>query len=327
MMSSFATPSNEFEKDFRKRFLPLSKRLSVLEGKLQRMLRQSILNPERSTVFWNALRRDMTAIYKEMNVVYSSWAKTEIKGRYGRSLQKMFARIESSKSVINSAQKGFLELLNGRASTQIVSSLYLSSVDSFLSSTVIGRKNMFHLTRLTQQTLVQEALIDITVATGFDLGDLRKASRALSGQLWGELWEAAKNERFVQAGKMKYKPSDYAEMVARTKFHEAQSNAALMTAANYDTDLIQVSSHNTTTAICIPFEGLIFSISGKSKMFPPLTDSSPYHPNCLHLMYPAFESAMIAQGTLESFSAFSKGKISRPPIPASFIPVDKRKIA
>ena len=79
--------------------------------------------------------------------------------------------------------------------------------------------------------------------------------------------------------------------------------------------------------ICIPYEGRIYSVNGKDKRFPPLDNTTPYHPNCLHLMFPAFVSAMEAQGSLDAFSAFSKGKISRPPVPAGFIPISKRKVA
>ncbi len=131
-------------------------------------------------------------------------------------------------------------------------------------------------------------------------------------------------KHFVQAGNRKFSPSYYAELVARTKFHEAHSIAAVSQAGNYGTDLLQVSSHNTPTAICVPFEGKIFAVGGGDKRFPPLSDTPPYHPNCLHLLFPTFVEAMEVQGTLDSFSAFSRGKISRPPVPAGFVPVGQR---
>ncbi len=180
----------------------------------------------------------------------------------------------------------------------------------------------------TQQKILTEKQIESTLFTELlQSGNITKASRQLTGAFWSEMYGAIKEDRFIQAGKYKYKPRYYADMVARVKFHEAQSEASVLQCGNYGTDLVQVSSHNTTTAICVPFEGKIYSVSGTSKMFPPLFDTPPYHPNCLHLIYPTFESAMEVQGTLDSFSAFSKGTISRPPIPASFIPISKRKLA
>ena len=76
-----------------------------------------------------------------------------------------------------------------------------------------------------------------------------------------------------------------------------------MQAYNYGTDLVEVSSHNTATKICIPFEGNIYSVSGKHPVFPPMTDVPPFHVSCLHLMYPTFESGLIAQGVLTEAGA------------------------
>jgi hypothetical protein len=315
-----------FEKDFKTRFVPLSKRLSKIENRIQKVMFEAIRNNRISFSYWSRVRRELTLLYAKMNRIFSSWSKEQIPIIYRKSLRQIDARIRVARSVINTGKRGLTATLNSRASAQIMQSLYRSASEGFLDASLLGRKNMFNLTRLTQQTLIQESLIDVTVAQGLELGNLRTSANAITGQLWEKLWNEAENKQFVQAGKMKFKPDTYAELVARTKFHEAQSQAALLEASNYDTDLIQVSSHNTTTEICIPFEGKIFSISGKDKRFPPLTESSPFHPRCLHLMYPAFESALETQGTLESFSAFSKGKISRPPAPASFIPVGNREL-
>jgi len=113
-------------------------------------------------------------------------------------------------------------------------------------------------------------------------------------------------------------------MVSRVKFHEAQSAAARQTAANYDTDLIRISTHNTTTAICQEYEGKIFSISGKDKRFPILDQSPPFHVNCLHYETVTFEESLLAQGALDKYSEFSLGETDRPPTDPGFVPVSKR---
>jgi len=317
-----------FEKDFKTRFLPLTKKLSRIELRIQQVLYDALKYNRASTIYWNKIRRRLTALYREMNMIFSQWSRDQIPVVYRRSMRLIDARIKSMKSITEIGRRGFLEVLNTRASSQIVQNLYRSASEAFLDASVMGRKNMFTITRLTQQTLINESLIDITVAQGMEMGNLRRAANAMTGQLWGELYELAENQQFVQAGKMRYNPRKYAELVARTKFIEAHSQAALVTASNYDTDLVQISSHNTNcTGVCIDYEGMIFSISGKSKLFPPLYAIPPYHPRCLHLMFPTFISMMETQGTLESFSAFSKGEISRPPIPANFIPIAERNIA
>jgi hypothetical protein len=324
-MSNFGGPNSQFEKDLNKRLKPLTKRLTKIENKIQKLLVESVNNAKKTNIYWNAVRRELDKLYAEMNSVFASWSETQIPRRYRKSITQIAARIEANKSILNTAKKSVSQVLTSNASSQIVGSLYQSAIDSYTQAAILGKRNMYTFTRLTQQTLINESLIDITIAQGFELGDLRKAANALSNQLWGELWNSIQKGHFVQAGRYKYTPEYYAELVARTKFHDAHSQAALVQSANYGTDLVQVSSHNTTTVICQEFEGKVFSISGKDKRFPILTQVPPYHPNCLHLIYPTFESAMIVQGTLDAFSAFSKNDINRPPVPSGFIPLSQRK--
>jgi hypothetical protein len=324
-MSNFGGPSSQFEKDLNARLKPLTKRIKKVEDEIQALMIDSVNNAKTSSIYWNKVRKELDKLYVEMNAVFSSWSETQIPRRYRKSITQIAARINANKSIVNTAKKGVNEILTSRATSQIVGSLYQSAIDSYTQAALLGKRNMYTFTRLTQQTLLNESLIDITVAAGFESGDLRQAANALSNQLWGDLWGSIKKGHFVQAGRYKYTPEYYAELVARTKFHDAHSQAALVQSANYGTDLVQVSSHNTTTVICQEFEGKIFSISGKDKRFPVLTQVPPYHPNCLHLIYPTFESAMQVQGTLDSFSAFSKGQINRPPVPSGFIPLSQRK--
>lgn len=316
-----------FENDLQKRLKPLLTNLNKLENDLEKLLRQSIKTGKTSTTYWKTIQIEIDKIYIKMNKLFNEWSKYNIPLKYRSSLRAINSRILASKNILNKASKSINELLKTNASTQIMYSLYASATDSFSQAILFGKKNMHDLIRITQQTLINESLIDITIATGFESGNLRTAANILSNQLWSKLIDAAENQQFVQAGPFKYTPQYYAELVARTKFHEAQSMAALTQANNYDTDLIQISSHNTTTEICQQYEGKIYSISGKDKRFPVLIQVSPFHPNCLHLMFPTFESAMIVQGTLNAFSDYSLGKINKPPVPSNFIPINKRTAA
>ena len=317
-------PKGEFQADFQKRFLTLSNKLGKLENELQTVIMKSVKGAKASSLYWRQVERDITVIYAQMIKNFDEWAKVQVPLRYKLSLIRIQNRIEASKIIINNAKYGITHMLNTNASAQIMQALYRTAAESFNTACVLGRKNIFTFTRLTQQTLLREGFIDLTVATGFGMGDLRKAADQLSASFYSKMLDTVKEKQFVQAGRYKYKPRYYSELVARTKFHDAHSEAALSEAKNYDTDLMQISSHNTTTKICMDFEGKIFSVSGKDPRFPPLTDTPPYHPNCLHLMFPTFESGMKAQGTLSAFESFSKGEISRPPIPASFIPIGER---
>ena len=317
-------PNSEFQTDFKKRFITLSNKLSKLENELQATVLKSIKGAKTSSLYWRQAEREITLIYAQMIKNFNDWAKVQIPLRYKLSLIRIQNRIEGTKTIINNARYGITHMLNTNASAQIMQALYRTASESFGSACVLGRKNIFTFTRLTQQTLLREGFIDLTIATEFGTGDLRRAADKLSASFYSKMLGEVKEKQFVQAGQRKFKPRYYSELVARTKFHDAHSEAALSEARNYDTDLMQISSHNTTTRLCMDFEGKIFSVSGKDPRFPPLTDTPPYHPNCLHLMFPTFESAMKTQGTLGAFESFSKGKISRPPIPSSFIPIGER---
>lgn len=316
-----------FQTEFEKRFVPLSKKLTKLEDKMLKLISEGIKNGRNSTLYWNTLNVELRRLYREMSISFYEWSSAEIPRAYKKSMFAIDARLKSLTTITESAGRTTTSLLKSNVSSQIMNNLYKGAVDSYISAIVAGNKNMSSLLRITQQALLSESLIEATIAGSLELGNLRIGVKAIEGQLWQSLAEAAENKRFVQAGKYKYRPEYYAELVGRTKFHQAQSQAAIVQANNYGTDLVQISSHNTRTTICLDFEGKIFSLSGKDPRFPAFTFAPPFHPNCLHLMFPTFESGLVAQGVLDSMSAFSRGEISRPPFPKSFIPIDKRKIA
>ena len=321
-MSKFSGPYSTFSQDFSERLIPLTNRLKKVESKIYKLIAKSVGNAKMSTAYWNGIKVEMNLLYAEMNAVFDTWARKEIPLRYMRSLKLIQKRINASSLILNTAKKSVAELMTSNIGIQITRGLIDSSIQSYLSVSVAGKQSLRNLFITTQQQLINESMVNVAVSTGFQMGNLGEAKILLKGLFETPIWEAVGKKQFIQAGKYKYRPHYYAEMVARTKFHQAHSQAALSQGLNYGTDLMEVSSHNTTTKICMPYEGKIFSASGKDPRFPPLTDSPPYHPYCLHLIFPTFESALQVQGTLERFSEFSLGQISRPPIPASLFQLE-----
>ena len=92
----------------------------------------------------------------------------------------------------------------------------------------------------------------------------------------------------------------YCSMVTRTTSRQAEVLAVLTKDPEHD--LYRVSSHSTTCKICAPYEGRVYSKSGKDPVFPPLASAfgkidvnGPddltntwlnIHPNCLHSLAP-----------------------------------------
>lgn len=79
----------------------------------------------------------------------------------------------------------------------------------------------------------------------------------------------------------------YAEMIARTTTAEATNRGAINAVTDLGEDLVRMTWHNASCPICAVLEGRIYSISGDSKEYPPLSEALPDgrstpHPNCRH---------------------------------------------
>ena len=90
-----------------------------------------------------------------------------------------------------------------------------------------------------------------------------------------------------------YTLKDYSRMVARTRTREAATEGTKNAMLEAGLDFVQISNHATDSAICKPYEGMIYSISGSGELSNPLFDGAldgestpPYHPNCLHTIGP-----------------------------------------
>lgn len=83
----------------------------------------------------------------------------------------------------------------------------------------------------------------------------------------------------------------YAETVARSTTREAHNRAKMnhLTANGYD--LVQMSEHAGSCAVCAPLQGRVYSISGTSPDYPALDIAfgagyANIHPNCRHVLVP-----------------------------------------
>jgi len=323
------------ERQFKHLFAQIQDKIKVKEEKLYTLINTALKSTNRTNAYWSGIRAEIDKIYAEITEIIDVWAKKNIPLHFRNEMYAMNRQLAALKNISNKATRTITELVNSQGSTGIQRILYEDALSSLVTGLEAGKKDMIRLTRMTQQKIINEYYFDYFTAEGIEAGNLQYSV----GKLYRELVQKLGNKQFVKidtvyktgkkAGQpltLHYRPHYYAEMVARTKFHEAQAQSAILNAMNYQTDLIQVSWHNTQTKICLPYEGVIFSISGNSTMFPPLFDVPPYHPNCLHLLQPAFVEGLEQQGNLQEFSDFSLGKTEVPPI-KNFIPVSQRGVA
>lgn len=85
----------------------------------------------------------------------------------------------------------------------------------------------------------------------------------------------------------KWNMRSYAEMVARTTTMEAHNQGTVNRLAENDLDLVVVSQHAGACDLCVPWEGKVLSITGKTLGYPTLAEAKAaglFHPNCAHAM-------------------------------------------
>lgn len=97
---------------------------------------------------------------------------------------------------------------------------------------------------------------------------------------------------FVDAAGRKWDLLNYTEMLTRTKTAEAVSRGTENRLIENGLDLVMITSHGAEDW-CRFYEGKVFSISGTSKDYPPLSEApnggTPFHPRCRHRESPFVE--------------------------------------
>ena len=89
--------------------------------------------------------------------------------------------------------------------------------------------------------------------------------------------------------------ASFVRMVIRTSTANTARELAFARAQEYGVDLIQVSAHAGARPLCEPFQGRIFSLSGKTEKYPPFSSTSYgevaglFGINCGHFFDPFIE--------------------------------------
>jgi hypothetical protein len=123
--------------------------------------------------------------------------------------------------------------------------------------------------------------------------ELKEKSRGwLSAQVRDFLRGLIEDDEFIEINGRMYRMKKYAELVARTTMRESQTAAVKDLCEQYDNDLVQISDHGCDCDVCEPFEGNIYSLSGRSTRYPMATDLPPFHCNCKHSMQATSEEAI-----------------------------------
>lgn len=144
---------------------------------------------------------------------------------------------------------------------------------------------------VTVMATVQSALIgriepDVYRRVGLEQVALRQATGQGVYKQLPAFVEALRREgvtAFVDKAGRRWSLHTYCSMVSRTTSRQAEVLSVLT--ADPEQDLYRISSHGTTCALCAPYEGRVYSKSGTSPDYPPLSDAfgkqDPNGPNTL----------------------------------------------
>jgi hypothetical protein len=303
----------------------MKEKIKVHQNKINNMITEVMTTRETSSVFWTKKLSEIKKEYEEIKNIYKSFSGIIIDRDFKIKLQATLKKIQSLKTLVGYKKIKYDEFKNTDRITNTVNNSIKSSLTDYATGIDNGIKKLAGVLRQTQQKLITERAINNAIEEGFDTTKTWAGSK---NRLLLEMLNKIKDGNIIaitdkNGNQRNYDASKYAELVVRTRMRESETNAIKQTALAYDTDLVMVSSHNTSCPICQEYEGKIYSIGGLSKDFPQLDEEPPFHPNCLHLLIVQFREILEQRG-IEQYQAFSNNEISAPPYIPSYIPISDR---
>jgi Phage minor capsid protein 2 len=111
---------------------------------------------------------------------------------------------------------------------------------------------------------------------------------------------------FVDSAGRRWSLGTYANMAVRTVTREAVVQGAMARMASHGIAVARVSTHATSCAICLPFEGTLVAIGGadiseyRGEAVSDTGEVPPYHPNCAHSLEPVSATIDAVREELET---------------------------
>jgi hypothetical protein len=96
----------------------------------------------------------------------------------------------------------------------------------------------------------------------------------------------------TDSGGRKWKPNHYSTMYARTRGREIEDIVRVDECRELGVNMVQVTNANTTTPICLNYEGKYYYLDTPIEGFQKLPIRPPFHPNCVHRILPVVRENM-----------------------------------
>lgn len=121
-------------------------------------------------------------------------------------------------------------------------------------------------------------------------------------------WSKAGLKAFTDRAGRQWTPEAYAQVIERTTVANVRREAQFERMDEYGLDLIQISSHADARPGCAPYQGNVYSLNGKTKGYPLLSETSYgeidglFGANCRH------SSTVYTPGQEKTFKPYPLGE-------------------
>lgn len=220
-----------------------------------------------------AMARDVRQILDELDEVTAQWAQTVVPRLYAEGVKLAAAAWVSNGMQPPKLARGYAQV--HRAAVEAIAANMTNQLKD--ATAYVGRRIEDNVRQATLEAAAQK----------FATGQTLKQTKA---ELIREFTDAGLTGIKDSAGR-EWRLDTYAEMVARTTTAEAANAGIMNQLKGYGHDLVKMSQHRATCPICAPYEGRVYSMTGKTEGYPRL-DQVPgfdmgymnFHPNCRHVV-------------------------------------------
>ena len=183
-----------------------------------------------------------------------------------------------------------------KAGASLLDALPLNADPALVEMVKVWQDSATKAINLTNQTLLegQAAIYRRTIEqTVFEvLTGVSTPEKALARAV--RTWSKVGIPSIKDSAGRTYSTEAYVNLVMRSNIRRVTTGMQMERAKSYGSDLVEISSHLDAREGCSPYQGKVYSLSGRSKIYPSLSSTSYGEPaglfgiNCRHQMYPYF---------------------------------------
>jgi hypothetical protein len=243
-----------------------------------------------------AIRRVMSTI-SSLDEAANRWAPASIRAAYNEGAAVARTRLEA----IGMDERRYNPKRHERKIGALTKTVMKDYWDANRTIERAARKYVALLTVASREVRKVEAFADdedfpyikriVKTAKGIGLAESQSRT-AVSRKILEHLRRKIGGGDFIEINGRHYNLRAYAELVARTRMREAQTEATKAICTEFDNDLVEIPEHDNPCPECAPYQGQVYSISGNHPKYPPLPDGGPpWHPRCEDVCNPTSENA------------------------------------